>query len=337
MTSSDAEQVKLRELEIDAKTAREQLESYLTKYREAIARDADNAAPANGRIIARALSPASPSFPKAGSMLLLAPLAALCASLGLVVAKILLTDGAPAAASPARREQSLPFGIDPPPPAAEPERGDDRQAWIAEVERFADRLADTADGESLPVMVAGEDGALPAALATARRLTRRGATALVDLGPSPDWLPDLFDRERDGDGEGQDFAAQRDLSTSLDIFPSAQGEIAAQDIADRLEALSANTISSSCMRRTGASPPPSAPMRTWRRCSGGALGRVSPPWRARVRAAYRDAGLAIKAVGTDAPPADAGARGLSGPRSAFHAASPSSSSSSLTAPGHVVW
>src|SRR5947208_12391760 len=69
VTSSDDDQVKLRELEIDAKTAREQLESYLTKYREALARNAANASPANGRIIAFARAAAEPSLPKAGPTL----------------------------------------------------------------------------------------------------------------------------------------------------------------------------------------------------------------------------------------------------------------------------
>lgn len=246
VSSSDADQAKLRALEIDAKTWRDQLESYLTKYREAIARDVANAAPANGRIIAHALAPLSPTFPKAGPTLLLAPLAAFFVSLGLVVAKILLTDGAPAAPSravpvvrEARREPSLPFGIDPP---AAPPPADD-SAWAAQVERFLDRLADTSGGESLPLLVVGEGpaGVLPVALAAARRLSPRGPTALVDLGASPSWLPDLFDRsgppraaaplaELAADPSLIKQAAERDLSTTLDIFPSrtpAVGELRA--------------------------------------------------------------------------------------------------------------
>lgn len=303
VTSSDADQVKLRELEIDAKTARDQLESYLTKYREAMARDAENAVPANGRIIARALSPASPSFPKTGPTLLLAPLAALFASLGLVVAKILLSDGAapaPAAAPAARREPRLPFGIDPPLQPPTDESRDDRQAWTAEVERFADRLADTAEGDSLPLMVAGEGGALPAALVAARRLTRRGATALVDLGPSPDWLPDLFDRERDaGDG---DIAAHRDLSTPLDIFPS-QEEMEPQQAAARLEALSKDYAFV-----VVHAPDWRQPVAIRAADDMAALLIVAPSVEIaaverRARAAFRDAGLAIKAVGSGARPA----------------------------------
>jgi uncharacterized protein involved in exopolysaccharide biosynthesis len=298
VSSSDADQVKLRELEIDAKTAREQFESYLTKYREAIARNAENAVPANGRIIARALSPIAPTFPKAGPLMLLAPLAGLFASLGLVVAKVLLTDGSvPAAAPAARREPKMPFGIDPPPPAAPEEIRDDRQAWTAQVERFADRLADTAEGDSLPLMVAGEGGALPAALTAARRLTRRGATALIDLGPSPDWLPDLFDRERDVEAG----AAHRDLSTPLDIFPSPQGEMEPQDIAARLEALARDYAFVVVHAADWRSPAAARAIEDM-----AALLIVAPASEIdaverRARAAYRDVGLAIKAVGTGAP------------------------------------
>jgi uncharacterized protein involved in exopolysaccharide biosynthesis len=293
VTSSDADQVKLRELEIDAKTARDQLESYLTKYREAMARGAENATPANGRIIARALTPGSPSFPKTGPTLLLAPLAALFVSLGLVVAKILLSDGAPAA-SALRREPKLPFGVDPP-----LQSFDDRTDWTAEVERFVDRLADTAEGECLPLMVAGEAGALPAALVAARRLTRRGATALVDLGPSPAWLPDLFDRERDSDASG--FAAHRDLSTSLDIFP-AEAELEAQDIAARLEALYGKYAFVVVHAPDWRSP---AAVRAADDMAALLLVAPSAEIAAverRARAAYRDAGLAIRAVAMGALP-----------------------------------
>jgi hypothetical protein len=217
-----------------------------------------------------------------------------------VVAKILLSEGAPAAPA-VRREPKLPFGVDPPlqAPAAEP--ADDRPDWTAEVERFVDRLADTAEGESLPLMVAGEAGALPAALVAARRLTRRGATALVDLGPSPAWLPDLFDRDRERDPTASGFAAHRDLSTSLDVFP-AETELEAQDIADRLEALYGRydfvVVHAPDWRSPaaiGAADDMAALLLVAPSAEVAAMER-------RARAAYRDAGLAIRAVATGALP-----------------------------------
>jgi len=82
----NADDVRLRALDMEAKTAREQLESYLQKYREAAARDADNAAPADARIIATAEPPRSPTFPKAWQTILLATLAAIVASAGVAAA-----------------------------------------------------------------------------------------------------------------------------------------------------------------------------------------------------------------------------------------------------------
>jgi uncharacterized protein involved in exopolysaccharide biosynthesis len=312
VTSGDADQAKLRELEIDAKTWREQLESYLTKYREAIARNAANAVPANGRIIAHALAPLSPSFPKTAPTLLLAPLAAFVVSVGLVVAKILLTDGGAVAPRPARvaaprREPTLPFGIDP--PLAAPAPALDETVWAAEVARFVDKLADTSGGDSLPLMVVadGGAGALPVALAAARRLTRRGRTALVDLGPSPAWLPDLYDRARApaadlalsalaADPNRIAEAAERDLSTSLDIFASR--EAAGEDLSALWEALShdyafvvvhapdwrhpacTGAVADMAALLVAAPSPQLAKVEAW------------------VRTAFRDEGVAIKAIDT---------------------------------------
>ena len=329
VTSGDADQVKLREWEIDAKTARDQLESYLTKYREAIARNAVNASPADGRIIAIARAPLSPSFPRTGPTLLLATLAALFVSLGLVVAKILLSDGnsapvvvaqpAPSARGPrSARDPWMPFGIDPVQAEAEEspreESARERQIWTTAVESFVDRLAETGEGENLPLMVAGEGGALPAALVAARRLSRRGATALVDLGPSPEWLSDLFDREGvEGDA---DFglsdvveqpsalarATHRDLSSSLVIVPSGRGELTPEELGPVLET----------MARTYAfvvvhAPDWRDPLATRAAAEMAAMIVAAPVadigWiETRVRAAYRDDGLAIKAIGVGPRP-----------------------------------
>ena len=307
VTSNDADLVKLRELEIDAKTARDQLESYLTKYREAVARDAADASPANGRIIARALQPIEPSFPKPGPLLLLAPLAGLFVSLGLVIAKILLTDGSPApvaAERPARtpRETRLPFGIDPPlarPHAEEgeeaeaPEDFEETPAWIEPVERFADRLAATAEGDNLSLMVAGEDGALPAALAAARRLPRPGRTALLDLGPSPAWLSDLFDPQ-DSDGP-----AHRDLSTALEIYPS-RAAVRAEEVGDLVRALARDyefvVVHAQDWRSRAAREATEELAALLLVAPSSEIGAVE----ARARAAYREAGLAIKAIASGA-------------------------------------
>ncbi len=303
VTSNNADQVKLRELEIDAKTTREQLESYLTKYREAIARGAENAVPANGRIIAYAVTPTSPSFPKTGPTLLLAPLAALFISLGLVTAQILLAVGgvAPVRQDAGARDPRPPFGIDEPPLRAA--SVGERQAWATAVESFVDRLADTCNGESLPLLVAGAGamGALPAALVAARRLTQRGATALVDLGPSPSWLADMFDRERDGGAVRaglSDLAVHRDISTALDIIPSGEGELEPDLIPAVLEALSRPYAFVVVHAADWSSPGAARAAEEM-----AAMLLVAPAVEidaveARARAAYRGEGLAIKAIGS---------------------------------------
>ena len=64
VAQGNSSEVQLRALEREAKAQREQLESYLARYREAAARDAESATPADARIVSRAVVPEMPSFPK---------------------------------------------------------------------------------------------------------------------------------------------------------------------------------------------------------------------------------------------------------------------------------
>ncbi|MBS7698837.1 exopolysaccharide transport family protein [Chelatococcus sp. YT9] len=68
-------EVKLRALELDARSEREQLEGFLAKYREAQVRDSRDAAPADARIVSRAVAPSAPTFPKKVPIILIATLA----------------------------------------------------------------------------------------------------------------------------------------------------------------------------------------------------------------------------------------------------------------------
>jgi succinoglycan biosynthesis transport protein ExoP len=90
VSQANEKEVQLRALEREARTQREQLESYLTRFREATARNSDNAVPPDARIVSRAVAPQTPSFPKKGPTVALATLAALLLSLGTVVARELL-------------------------------------------------------------------------------------------------------------------------------------------------------------------------------------------------------------------------------------------------------
>lgn len=94
-TANDSE-VQLRALEREARTLREQLEQYMLRYREAIARDTQNATPADARVISRAVEPTEPSFPKKLPTMVVATLAAFLVSLATVVSRELLNGQSPA-------------------------------------------------------------------------------------------------------------------------------------------------------------------------------------------------------------------------------------------------
>ena len=79
-TASTSDQdVQLRALEREAKAQRDLFESYLAKYREATARDSIAAAPADARIISRAVVSNVPYFPKKMPIVLIAALGTFCA------------------------------------------------------------------------------------------------------------------------------------------------------------------------------------------------------------------------------------------------------------------
>jgi uncharacterized protein involved in exopolysaccharide biosynthesis len=256
VATGDADDVQLRALELEAKTSRDQLESYLQKYREALARDADNAAPADARIIERATEPRTPTFPKKAPTVLLATLAGLLVSVGVVAAQALLADAAVASVGAAStplvgareapdEETLVGAAARPAPPAEIP-------GAFSSAEVLADRLADIArDGEALTTLFAGEatSRALGLALTAARRLSKRGRTALVDLGVSQDWLADVLDRRvesgdrldglaelLDGRASFED-ALHRDLSSSLDVIPAGAGRIDVDGLGEALAAL----------------------------------------------------------------------------------------------------
>jgi succinoglycan biosynthesis transport protein ExoP len=90
VAQANESEVQLRALEREARTQREQLESYLTRFREATARDTDNAAPPDARIVSRAVAPQIPSFPKKLPTVALVTFAAFVLALGSLIARELL-------------------------------------------------------------------------------------------------------------------------------------------------------------------------------------------------------------------------------------------------------
>ena len=89
--TANADDVTLREYESEAKLLKEQLESNVGKYQEALARQGALSTPADARVISRAVVPALPSFPKKVPILVSATLAGLVVSAGAVVAGELLS------------------------------------------------------------------------------------------------------------------------------------------------------------------------------------------------------------------------------------------------------
>ncbi|MCU0883432.1 MAG: exopolysaccharide transport family protein [Beijerinckiaceae bacterium] len=113
VTEANESEVQLRALEREARTQREQLEQFLGRQREALARDADNAAPADARIISRAITPMTPSFPKKVPTVAVATLATFFVALASVISRELLSGRAvqPAmAAGPMPQPQPVPRG-----------------------------------------------------------------------------------------------------------------------------------------------------------------------------------------------------------------------------------
>src|ERR1700676_4040445 len=96
-TSTNGNDVQLRALEREAKAQRDLLESYLAKYREANTRENIDAAPADGRIISRASVSNTPAYPKKLPIVLIATLATLWLSTGVIVTGELLRMTAPRA------------------------------------------------------------------------------------------------------------------------------------------------------------------------------------------------------------------------------------------------
>jgi polysaccharide biosynthesis transport protein len=90
-TSNEAE-VQLKVLEREAKAEREQLETYLARYRDASVRNIENAVAADARIVSRATVPSAPTFPKRLPIIIIATLAAFTLSLFLVLTRALLSE-----------------------------------------------------------------------------------------------------------------------------------------------------------------------------------------------------------------------------------------------------
>lgn len=229
-TSTNGQDVQLRALEREAKSQRDLLESYLAKYREANTRESLDTPPAEGRIISRAVVSNTPAYPKKLPIVLIATLATLMLTSGVVITGELLRLTAPRAASPAPamgsmadvmvlaarvepmiapRTVSAPPAVAPPPtpapveavrpaPIAPPaaamqpaEAPTPRQ--LSELEQLASGLLAAGEGaRKITVLGTAVGNAVTAtALAVARAMALEARVVLVDLAGSPQMLAGL--------------------------------------------------------------------------------------------------------------------------------------------------
>jgi len=187
-SSNNGQDVQLRALEREAKAQRDLLESYLAKYREANTRENIDAAPAEGRIISRALVSNTPAYPKKLPVVLIATLAILLLSAGVIMTGELLRVTAPRAvaalvAAPVLRAPKItqPAAIEPEPlPApAIPEPAN----TLDELEQLARDLCEAGETARKIVVLgtaSGESITLTA-LTLARLMAREARVAVVDL------------------------------------------------------------------------------------------------------------------------------------------------------------
>jgi tyrosine-protein kinase Etk/Wzc len=201
-SSTNGQDVQLRALEREAKARRDLLESYLAKYREANTRENIESGPAEGRIISRATVSNTPAYPKKLPIVLIATLATLLLSSGLIATGELLRMTAPrgivaprvASPKPARAPARAPVAeasVEPqrePEPESEPVFSEPREvaSGIGELEQLAEELREagpaahkvtvlgTAPGESITLT----------ALTLARLMTHQAKVVVVDLAAS---------------------------------------------------------------------------------------------------------------------------------------------------------
>jgi succinoglycan biosynthesis transport protein ExoP len=213
-TSSNGQDVQLRALDREAKAQRDLLESYLAKYREATTRENIDAAPADGRIISRAIVSNTPAYPKKLPIVLIATLATLMLSAGGIATSELLRMTAPRPASFTRAEpvaapttsaaavvapplvprgEPMPALSEPVQPRVEPvlaETHPELATSISEIEKFAAEMRAGGEGARKIVVLGTSvtENVTLTALTLARLLARQAKVAIVDLSEASSTL-----------------------------------------------------------------------------------------------------------------------------------------------------
>ena len=237
---SGADEVRMRELDNNVRSLKEDLDSTTTKYQEALAREASKATLSDARIFSRALAPQTASFPKKIPIIAIATLATLVLAIALVAMREFMLTPATGPGTGRRyvwTEEPVVASAEPVAVDATPE-----PSKVAPLARPAFAQADAlahpgldevvADVETLGVSPGGLVLSMPAtaghddglALALARRLVGRGRVVLVagDNGtvtnmPEEAGLADLLDGSA-----GFAETIHRDAASRLHIIPAGQ-------------------------------------------------------------------------------------------------------------------
>jgi polysaccharide biosynthesis transport protein len=200
---SNVDEVRLRELQTVAQALRDQLDLSMTKYQEAVAAEYSTSTPADARIIAQAIPPQEPSFPKKVPMVSVATLAAFILSLGVVIGSELLSDQ-PQQPRPAQE----PYGDA---PASGIERArvkrfgrfvpDDGEDEISETlgdedddsgAKIVSRAAGSHGVQVVTTRTSDSDASNAAVIGFARNLAREGRPIIIDLDSEARQVASLF-------------------------------------------------------------------------------------------------------------------------------------------------
>ncbi len=200
-SEASEQEVQLRVLEREAKSLRDQLESLLSRYRDASARETLTNLPTDARVISRALVSNVPAFPKKLPTILIVTLGTLILAIA-TVATLALLAGAPADAD--RRDEADPDGHETaeslaggralaasPPLAAEADPIDPDLSWVPQPDSIASlaMMLDpgperAANRRTLVVATRDALAASGVGLALGRQLAEAGRrVVMVDIDP----------------------------------------------------------------------------------------------------------------------------------------------------------
>ena len=200
---ANADEVPLHELERVAQALRDQLDASMAKYQEALARETSPATPADARIIARAVPPDQPSFPKKIPMLVFGTIAAFVLSTAAVISSELLASSpGPSPQPPIQQPRAIgefapqtaslldrlrDFGRSPSHIRRSFTKGDasdetaEPPAMQASSKIFATGTTQGRGARIVATSVAASEAAAAALLAFARSLTQEGRPIVIDL------------------------------------------------------------------------------------------------------------------------------------------------------------